>query len=388
MLARKNLLEDRARFLVALAGITFAVCLVTIQTGIYNGFVKSSGIIIDDSSADVWLSSKEMLNVEIAFPMPYGALRAVRKLHSVASAEALIIRAAIWRNGENAIEPIRVVGVDPDGALFASKNISRADALKLKAPDTAIVDAANLKALGITGVGGHGTIDNRDVRIVALTHGTQPIISATFVFTSLESAKVYLSPPTLKGEPPPPRVSLKDRDLISYVLVKMRRYMDPALMKQLLEGTIPNSQGYTAAEMAQHTRSYWLGRTGVGFILSLGALVGIFVGMVVVGQILYTSVSEHIKEYGTLKAMGASDWLFYRLIAMQAVIIAATGFIAGTVLCLWLAWWTSTHRNTLILITPVTALEVFAVTLAMCTIAGLFAIHRVTSVDPAIVFKA
>ncbi len=387
MLACKNLLEDRARFLVALAGIMFAVCLITIQTGVFNGFIKSTGRIIDESTADIWLSSKEMLNVEVSFPMPYGFLRAVRKLHSVASAEAVIIRASVWRNGENAIEPIRVVGIDPNGSLFATYNIARSDLQKLNEPDTAIVDAANLKALGISGVGGLGKIGDRPVRVVALTHGTQPIVSATFIFTSLESAKLYLSPPLVKGAPPPER-TLGDRDLINYILVKMQPFMDPLLMKQLLEATVPDSQAFTRSEMADHTRTYWIGRTGVGFILSLGAFVGIFVGMVVVGQILYTSVTEHIKEYGTLKAMGASDWLFYRLIATQAAILAVVGFVPGTLLCLWLAWWTSNHRNTLILITPLTALDVFAITLAMCIVAGIFAVHRVTSVDPAIVFKA
>jgi putative ABC transport system permease protein len=57
-LARKNLLEDIPRFLVAQAGIMFAVSLVTIQTGILNGFTRSASVLIDKSDADIWVASK------------------------------------------------------------------------------------------------------------------------------------------------------------------------------------------------------------------------------------------------------------------------------------------------------------------------------------------
>ncbi|WP_416672033.1 hypothetical protein [Egbenema bharatensis] len=70
--ARKNLFEDIPRFLVAQAGIMFAVSLVTIQVGVLNGFTRSVGILIDRSEADVWVASDDMVNLELTLPIPPG----------------------------------------------------------------------------------------------------------------------------------------------------------------------------------------------------------------------------------------------------------------------------------------------------------------------------
>jgi putative ABC transport system permease protein len=69
-LARKNLLEDIPRFLVAQAGIMFAVTLVTLQTGIFNGFTRSTGQLIHNSEADIWVASESLVQVELTLPIP------------------------------------------------------------------------------------------------------------------------------------------------------------------------------------------------------------------------------------------------------------------------------------------------------------------------------
>jgi putative ABC transport system permease protein len=155
-----------------------------------------------------------------------------------------------------------------------------------------------------------------------------------------------------------------------------------------LEQVLPDTRAYTTAEMSELTRTYWTQRTGVGFILGLGAAVGFVVGVVVVSQILYSSVSDHLKEFGTLKAMGASDWVIYRVITEQALWMAVLGYLPSIVLCAGLGAWTVATRGIMILITPATAVGVFGITLIMCVGSALFAIQKVTHIDPAIVFKA
>ncbi len=107
--------------------------------------------------------------------------------------------------------------------------------------------------------------------------------------------------------------------------------------------------------MADRTSTYWRERTGVGFILGLGAAVGFVVGMVVVSQILYSSIADHLKEFGTLKAMGASDWVIYRVITEQALWMAILGYIPSMLLCMGLGSWTMAAKGIMILITPTTA---------------------------------
>jgi putative ABC transport system permease protein len=172
------------------------------------------------------------------------------------------------------------------------------------------------------------------------------------------------------------------------VLVQAKSGEDLQQLKQKLETALPGTRAFTKAEMSEQTRAYWLNRTGVGFVLSLGAAVGVIVGMVIVGQILYASVSDHLKEFGTLKAMGASDWVIYRVIVEQSLWMAVFGYVPSMALCLGLGAWTFASKGILILITPGTAAAVLGVTLVMCVGSAIFAIQRVTRVDPAIVFKA
>ncbi len=82
-IARKNLLEDLPRFLVAQAGIMFAVSLVTIQTGILNGFSRSTALLIDRSKADIWLTSDRMVQFEYTEPLTYAQLEETKQVEGV-----------------------------------------------------------------------------------------------------------------------------------------------------------------------------------------------------------------------------------------------------------------------------------------------------------------
>jgi len=186
----------------------------------------------------------------------------------------------------------------------------------------------------------------------------------------------------------PPLEPLTEADRITYVLIQKAPGETIQNLKQRLEAAIPDVLAYSQAEMVEHTQKYWQSRTGIGFILGLGAGVGIIVGIVIVGQILYASVSDHLKEFGTLKAMGASDWLIYRIILEQALWMAVLGYVPGMALCWGVSSWTFASQGIMILITPGTAAGAFVVTVLMCISSALFAIQKVTRVDPAIVFKA
>ena len=163
---------------------------------------------------------------------------------------------------------------------------------------------------------------------------------------------------------------------------------DLEVLRSRLNAISPNLRAFNRAELIQLTQAYWQERSGIGFILGLGAAVGVIVGIVVVGQILYASVADHLKEFATLKAMGASDWFLYRLILEQALWMAILGYVPGMSLCVGLSIWTAASQGITILITPGSAVVVLGVTVLMCSGSALFAIQKVMQVDPAIVFKS
>ncbi|MGL5130872.1 MAG: FtsX-like permease family protein [Planktothrix sp.] len=414
-LARKNLFEDIPRFLVAQAGIMFAVSLVTIQNGILTGFIRSSSILIDNSKADIWIASKDMIHLELTMPISLERMTQAQTVEGVERAEAFIFRNARWRDPlENKIHAVTVVGSDPDGELFSPWNIIEGEAQSLKNPYTIIVDESKLNGLKIKNIGDIAKLGGLEAKLGGITQGTQSIVSNSFIFTSLKNANAYVNSPVKTqtlcqlqnddlqctqsyedqssnqkplNSPPPRQLNLADP--ITYILIKAKPDQDLAQLKQKLQETLPNDvQVLTGEEMSMIMQTFWQKRTGVGFVLSLGAAVGILVGMVVVGQILYSSVSDHLKEFGTLKAMGASDGVIYGIILEQALWMAVLGYIPGMALCFGVAYWAGVTQGILILITPLSALGAFGLTVVMCTGSAFFAIQKVTKVDPAIVFKA
>jgi putative ABC transport system permease protein len=415
-IARKNLFEDIPRFLVAQAGIVFAVSLVTIQLGILKGFSRSTARLIDYSTADLWVASKDMVHMELSTPMPAERVMQAQAVEGVERAEALMIRTSIWRDSQGRISPIRVFGFDPDSRIFATWDISKGDLKALKQPYTVMIDQAQLKSLGLNQPGDRGNIgafSSLPAQLVGYTKDTQSIASSTFIYTSLENANAYglgnastsvrciqqpdgstacinASETPLNSTPvnpePPRRVNVSDP--ISFVLIRAKSGQDLSQLKQRLEAALPGTKVYTQGEIAAVTREFWTERTGIGFVLGLGATVGFVVGMVIVGQILYSSVSDHLREFGTLKAMGASNWVIYSVILEQALWMAVLGYIPSIALCLGLGAWTQAAKGIMILITPATGAGIFVLTVVMCVGSALFAVQKVTRVDPAIVFKA
>jgi putative ABC transport system permease protein len=391
-IARKNLLEDIPRFLVAQAGILFAVSLVTIQTGLQYGFARSSSQLIDQSRADIWVSSKNMQHLGLTIPIPYERVTKARKVKGVDKAEAVIIDGGLWHElATDKINSITLVGADPEGMLFERSNIVEGRFNDLKQSFRFMIDKTNLNSIDLKRLGEVGEINNIPAKLVGFTQGTQSIVFGTLMFTSLETANTYrnygtqttASPNNVGSSAKKP----KSTDQISFVLVQAKRGQNIAKLKRDLEQALPDSRAYTREEMSQITQAFWQERSGIGFILGLGAVVGVVVGAVVVSQILYASVTDHIKEFGTLKAMGASDWFIYNVIIEQAIWMAILGYLPGMALCVGVAAWTSTTQGIVILITPVSALIVFGITVLMCVGSAVFAIQKVTRVDPAIVFK-
>jgi putative ABC transport system permease protein len=414
-IARKNLLEDIPRFLVAQAGIMFAVSLVTIQTGIFQGVIRSTVSLITDSPADIWISSERMVHLELTEPILFDHVVKAREVKGVEQADALLIGSIRWIVPNQELTVVKIFGFNPGKGLFIPGKITQGSISTLKTPYTLIVDQSKFKSLGVKKIGDRADVGSLPAQVSGITQDSQSAVSSSFVFSSLETANTYINSrvtssvnckwesgefkciniyerinPTTEPKQPttnaPQPVALNTP--ISFVLVKAKPGEDLQKLRQRLQKILPNTSIYTKSEMTEKIRSFWAQRTGIGFILGLGAVVGVIVGIVIVGQILYSSVSDHIKEFGTLKAMGASNKVIYGIIFEQALWMAVIGYIPGMLLSCGLGMWTVATQGIVILITPATAVGVFGITVFMCVSSALFAIQKVNHVDPAIVFKA
>ena len=153
----------------------------------------------------------------------------------------------------------------------------------------------------------------------------------------------------------------------------------------LRAGLPDNVKVLTKAEFIQLEKDFWA-VGGTGFIFNMGTVVGFIVGTVIVYQILYTDVSDHLPEYATLKAMGYNDLYLMQVLAQEVLVLATLGFIPGFALSFGLYSLTYTVTALPVAMKTGRAITVLILTLAMCSASGLIALKKLRSADPADIF--
>ncbi len=142
----------------------------------------------------------------------------------------------------------------------------------------------------------------------------------------------------------------------------------------------------TCSDFANREKAYWNAATPIGFIFAFGAIMGFVVGAIIVYQILFADVSEHLNEYATLRALGYPNRFISGIVVQQAMILGVLGFFPGVAGVYWLSAKATAATHLPLYITEQRALSVFLMTLAMCAISALLAVRKVRRLDPADVF--
>jgi putative ABC transport system permease protein len=142
----------------------------------------------------------------------------------------------------------------------------------------------------------------------------------------------------------------------------------------------------TKREFVERETNYWNRATPIGYVFAFGAIMGLFVGAIIVYQILFADVTEHLSEYATLRAIGYKNSFVAGIVLQQAVILGVLGFVPG-VAASWFLYGRAAAATSLPLyVTPDRAILVFILTLSMCAISALLAVRKVATIDPAEVF--
>jgi len=370
-LARKNLLHDRLRFVITVAGVAFAVTLVFLQVGLFMGLLAKATVTIENAAADIWVTSKRTPNVDFAHTFPETNVLRVRGVPGVERADNLLIQFMNIQLPSGAEEGCLVYALDDFSSWNLPWNSAGAELSVLKRGQFIFMDRSAERRFGPFEVGQYREILGRRFRIVGTTTGAASFTTAPIVFMDYGNAQELLQ--TLQGK-------------THYVLVRLAPGADPKAVKAEIARRLPYNDVYTRSEWAGRSRSYWVVSTGLGMNMGVTVFLGILVGIVIVAQTLYTSAVEHIKEFGTVKAIGGSNLAIYRILGEQALIAAVIGFALGAVLS-YAARPAMAQLHLNVLISPGFAAVVFLGTLLMCLGAALFSFRRVAGIDPALVFR-
>jgi putative ABC transport system permease protein len=370
-IARRNLFHDKIRLAVTLTGITFAVVLVVVELGLFLGFSTTTSSLIDRSQADLWVASRHVPYIEQGAPFSERKLYQVRATPGVASAEKYIARFASWKRPDGGHESVQVVGFNIDQSMGGPWNIVSGSVADLKAPDAILVDDLYWKKLGITRLGQVFEINGYRARVVGTTHGIRSFTTSPYIFTTFKNAQDF--------------TNLRE-DQTVFILVRALPGENLIELQRTLENRLLDVDVLTTSQFSNMTRSYWMFTTGAGVAVLLAAVLGLVVGIVVVTQTIYATTMDHLREYGTLKAIGAPNSYVYRVILQQAGMSAVMGYAMGIGVSLFVVHGAQ-QGGAAILLPWQMALAIFGLTLVMCGVAAAVSINKVTTLDPAMVFR-
>lgn len=370
-LAQRNLFHDRVRFLVTLTGIVFSVVLSAVQLGLFVGFNRATSDVIANSGADIWVMSRGVTYLESAIDFSEQRRYQVLGVPGVAAAQAHIVTFGPWSKPGGGEENVMLVGVDSPRAMGGPWNMTQGLIDDLDRPDAVIVDELYLAKLGLAGVGDEAEINGHRATVTGLTRGIRTFTTAPVIFTTIDRARRFMN---------------FSADNTLYVLVRVAAGANVDTVAAAIEQRVPDSTAMSREAFLQKTQDYWMFGTGAGVTVLIAAALGLLVGLVVVAQTIYAATVDHIREYGTLKAMGASNGYLYRVIVQQAVVSAMAGF--GLAMAVAIPVSQVSQRGTTAILLPWQLLVgLFGLTVTMCVLASIISINKVMRLEPAMVFK-
>jgi putative ABC transport system permease protein len=368
-LASRNLFQDRLRFIASLTGIVFSVVLVMVQMGLYLGFGSMLTTMIDHASTDLWIVSSGAKYFEDLSLVDTGLRDRLLAIDGVAEVIPVVAGFSAWSLPDGAMIPVFVVGSDSTAGGLSPWNVVEGSDRSLTVPGTVAIDRSYYDRLGVSGVGATTLLRGMPVKVGAVTDGIRSFATTPYVFSGLAGARAYIGLP---------------ETFTSHFLVRLKPEADVDRVRRNILASISGIQAFTPDQFREQSRSFWLFGTGAGAALVAGALLALIVGTVIVAQTLYSSTKDHIYEFATLRAMGASNGYIYKVIICQALLSALIGFAFAGLIGTAVVHFTAKSALQVV-ITPSLMIELFVLTVVMSIASALASIVRVIRVDPAIV---
>jgi putative ABC transport system permease protein len=374
-----QLVREKPRLLVALAGIAFADILMFMQLGFQAALYDSTTRMHKNFRTDLVLISPQARNLMNMQTFPRRRLYQAMSLDGVKSAEALYINFADWKNPQTRRKNATLVlGFDPEKPVFTLPEVNQnLEAIKL--PDTLLFDRSSRgeyrEAIAQINQGKTVTTElgERRINLVGLfSVGASFGADGSLITSDLNFLRLF------------PR---RNAEGVSVGLITLQPGTDPRLIQTTLQANLPDDvRVLTKQELIDFEKDYWQKNTAIGFIFSLGTMMGFIVGVIIVYQILYTDVSDHMAEYATLKAMGYKDFYLLGVVFQEALILAVLGYIPGISLSFGLYALTRNATNLPLFMASARALVVLVLTIVMCAISGAIAMRKLQAADPADIF--
>lgn len=372
-LATRNLLHDKLRFFITVAGVAFAVTLVFTQVGLFLGMMDNATVTIQHISADLWITSKNTPNIDFAHAFPETYVNRVRSIPGVERADNLIVWFGQLALPNGAQEAIEIYALEDFRRWNIPWNVVEGDLEDLRRGPYFFLDESAVKRFGPFRTGEYRELNTVRVKIIGRTRDALSFTTTPIAFMDYRFMQSLL--PQLLG------------NNTTYIVVRLAPGADLEQVRAEIRRRLPHNDVYTKHEWMQQSKRYWVENTGLGLQIFLTVFLGCLVGIVIVAQTLYTNTMEHIKEFGTVKAIGGSNADIYRILGKQAVISALVGFAMGLAMS-YAVRPLVLQLDLKLIILPEFAVVVLAGTVVLCLLAAMISFRKVAKIDPALVFRS
>ena len=377
-LAVKTLLHEKVRFFITLIGITVAGVLALIEIAIYLGMMANATAVIRHTDADIWVASKNIQSFDFALPFPAERINQVRAFSDVLWAEKLLLSWGFIKLANGGREQVQIIGYNPDSGIGSPWAMVEGRPGDVKGGNYMILDKTSEQRLGHleTGTNWEVSFGNKEhsLKLVGLSQGIKSFTTALPAFTSYNQLSRFLD-------------DVGWGDQTAFIVVKLKDPAAASAVAAALRVVLRDNDVFTRDEFIHKTVMYWTVQTGMGMAFFLTAALAMIIGGTVVGQTIYASTLEHLREYGTLKAIGAKNREIYQVVFAQAGINAVAGYAISAAIVLLLKGGIEKAGVPLAL-SPTLFVALFFAILAACMASAWFSVSKIRSLDPVSVFKA
>jgi putative ABC transport system permease protein len=408
-LAWLQLKREKVRLLVALAGIGFAVMLMFIQLGFKDALFESAVTLHQNIKGDIFLISTQSTSLISMKSFDDRRLYSTLGVPGVERVSPMNIAFGIWKNPfwEGLPKPqtrsIMVIGIDPNDEVMQLPGVNAATREKIREQDVVLFDKRSREEFGpipakfdeykAQNKRVEAELEGRRVKVgdifeLGASFGADGnmITSATNfrrIFTGRKMGQIDMGVIQLK---PGTDVTATMENIRKSLPGEYRVNKDLKPEEASQDFNLGDIRVLSRAAFIEAERKYWETGTGIGFIFGLGVAIGFVVGIVIVYQILYTDVSDHLPEYATLKAMGYYNRYLLKVVFQEAIILALMGYIPGYFLSTGMYNLAKGATALPIYMTQARGTFVLILTVVMCVLSGAIAVRKVADADPADIF--
>jgi putative ABC transport system permease protein len=363
---------DKAKSLGIIIGIVISIFLIGQQTGIFIFLTNAMKALVVNSKSDLWVVDSKTINANALGKLDIRKVREIQGIEGVAAVFPVVVAGGTAQFDKGTTAGVQVIGSDgPDYRIGLPKGKITGGTLDALLEEGAVsADYYDRATLGGATLGTAFEINGKKATIAVQTKGVRGF-GGVFLFTTIEKARYFGN---------------QSNTTVSAVLLDVKPGADPKVVRDRINKSVFGVRAWTSKDFESSTVKFILANSGIGF--SIGSLIvfALIAGFFIIGLTMYSAALNRIRDYGTLKGIGASNGYIVRLILLQAFLFALVGFALGYLFIDLFRRGVAT-AGTFFEYSPAIIIGFFLVTLIISIGGAYFAIKRIISLEPASVFR-